>query len=253
MPAPSHLVEAEPSREQRESDWSGWERWLRGHLDNEREYMIESLGEALGMKSVELLDHFEPQLQKLELKLAELTGAVDVLRGKQPPVFKFPVIEPWQKDHVYHEGELVAFSGGSYQANKDTARVPTTQDWQCIAARGNDGRDFNIRGTYDPKVAYQALDVVTLNHGWFVAKRDSPGPCPGKDWQSGPVGKRGDKGERGPRGLPGPSGEKALEWVGVQIDPSAYTLIAVMSDGSEGPVIPLRELFDQYDRERKGT
>jgi hypothetical protein len=53
--------------------------------------------------------------------------------------------------------------------------------------------------------------------------------------------------------VPGPTGQNALEWVGVKIDPSAYTLVAVMSDGSEGPVIPLRDLFDQYDQERKGT
>src|SRR5262245_63433470 len=92
-----------------------------------------------------------------------------------------------------------------------------------------------------------------MNHGWFVAKRDNPGSCPGNDWQSGPVGKRGDKGERGPRGLPGPSGENALEWVGVKIDPSAYTLVAVMSDGSEGPAILLRPLLEQYDEERKGA
>ena len=42
----------------------------------------------------------------------------DVLRGKQPPLIKFPMIESWQEDHVYHEGELV---GGSYQAVKDGA------------------------------------------------------------------------------------------------------------------------------------
>jgi hypothetical protein len=229
MRAPSDLVEVESAREEPEYDWSGWEKWLRAHLDIEREDMIESLGDALGMTRVDLLNRIEPQLKKLELKLAELTGAVDVLRGKQPPLVKFPVLEHWEEDRVYHEGELVVFSGASYQAIKDTARVPTAQDWRCIAARGNDGRDFNVRGTFDPSVAYQALDVVTLNHGWFVAKRDNPGPCPGNDWQSGPVGKRGDKGERGPRGLPGPSGQDALEWVGVKIDRSAYALVAVMS------------------------
>src|SRR5262244_1863433 len=64
-----------------EPDWSGWEKWLRGHLDIEREVMIESLGEALGLVGHELRD----RISALELKLAELTGAIDILRGTTPP------------------------------------------------------------------------------------------------------------------------------------------------------------------------
>jgi hypothetical protein len=37
-------------------DWSGWEKWLRGHLDIEREGMIESFGGALGIVCHELRD-----------------------------------------------------------------------------------------------------------------------------------------------------------------------------------------------------
>ena len=62
-------------------DWSGWENWLRSHLDIEREVMIEACGEALGLVSHELRD----RISALELKLAELTGAIDILRGTPPP------------------------------------------------------------------------------------------------------------------------------------------------------------------------
>jgi hypothetical protein len=37
-----------------------------------------------------------------------------------------------------------------------------------------------------------------------------------------------------------------LTWVG---DRASYSLVAVMSDGSEGPAIPLRGLFEEYHGE----
>src|ERR1700745_4041386 len=64
-----------------EPDWSGWENWLRSHLDIEREFMIEVFGEALGITCQELRDGISAQ----ELKLAELPGAIDILRGTPPP------------------------------------------------------------------------------------------------------------------------------------------------------------------------
>src|SRR5215469_1878628 len=74
----------------------------QSHLDIERENLIEALGGALADTRNELLDQIEPQLRKisaLELKLAELTGAVDVLRGKAPPPpAKFPAIRAWRED-----------------------------------------------------------------------------------------------------------------------------------------------------------
>jgi hypothetical protein len=39
-----------------EPDWSGWENWLRGHLNMDREVMIEAFGEALGTVGDELRD-----------------------------------------------------------------------------------------------------------------------------------------------------------------------------------------------------
>jgi hypothetical protein len=32
-----------------EPDWSGWENWLRSHLDIQREALTEAFGEALGV------------------------------------------------------------------------------------------------------------------------------------------------------------------------------------------------------------
>lgn len=152
---------------------------------------------------------------------------------------------------MHYESDVVAHKGGLYQAQRDTAREPGQHvDWLCLALPGADGKDgidgrsFNISGTYDPNAEYSALDVVTLNSTWFVAKHDKPGPCPGDGWKAGPCGRRGDKGERGERGPAGPSvlcGE---------IDRRDYILKLLLSDGSEVP-ISCRGFFEQYHEESR--
>jgi hypothetical protein len=47
---PMHVTEPIVTRAT-EPDWSGWEKWLRSHLDIDREVMIEAFGEALGLVS----------------------------------------------------------------------------------------------------------------------------------------------------------------------------------------------------------
>src|SRR6185369_3743034 len=61
---------------------------------------------------------------------------------------------------------------------------------------------------------YAALDIVALDGGAFLARRDDPGPCPGDGWQlivtRGKPGLKGEKGEsvkgdKGDKGDPGPA------------------------------------------------
>jgi hypothetical protein len=115
-------------------------------------------------------------------------------------------------------------------------------------ARGLDGRSFTIRDTYDPTENYLELDVVTLNATWFIARKDAPGPCPGPDWKAGPSGRRGEKGERGERGQRGEPGAsvRIVEW---DIRAKTYEAFPLMSDGTLGPPIPLRTLFEQFQAE----
>ena len=105
-------------------------------------------------------------------------------------------VVPWA-ERIHYQGDLVAHLGSTWQAERDTAKEPgAADDWRAIATAGKPGASFTIRGTYRENESYKALDVVTLDHGWFVARRDHPGPIPGPGWQSGPVGKRrGEKGE----------------------------------------------------------
>jgi hypothetical protein len=234
------------------------ELFHRGHLDIEREVLIESFGEALGMARNKLLDQIEPQLQKinaLELKLAELTGTIDVLRGLQPsPPAKFPTIRVWSEDTIYHEGDIIAFAGGTWQALRDTARAPGAQDWVCLATPGN---SLTVRGTYNGDIDYRCLDVVMINGSSFVALKDSPGACPGDDWHllasRGSRGNRGLSGERGFTGLRGERGQAAPTIGSWEVDRTRYVATPVMSDGSRGPPLELRGLFEQFVSEREAS
>jgi hypothetical protein len=172
-------------------------------------------------------------------------------RGDQGPRGTIARVVPWS-DRVFYEGELVTHAGNCWQAGCDTAKQPgaASADWRLIAAAGAPGLSFRIRGTYSADEKYSALDVVTLDHSWFVARVDAPGAIPGPDWQSGPVGKRGEKGVPGDKGPKGETGKPAPHWVGAKFD--GYTLKAIMSDGTIGPAISLAPLFEQSLAELRG-
>jgi hypothetical protein len=161
-------------------------------------------------------------------------------------------------------GDVVTHNGGTYQAKKDTAKEPGHTDWACLAAAGENGvdgtngvngRSFHIRGTHKPELTYEALDIVTLNSTWFIARKDNPGACPGPDWQSGPVGRRGEKGERGQRGdrgergLPGTNGREIVEW---KVDRRDFTITPILNDGELGTSFDLRDLFEEFVRGLEG-
>ena len=115
--------------------------------------------------------------------------------------------------------DVVTIGGSVWQALRDTGKPPGHEDWICIVTAGRDGvdgRSLNPRATWSPDQAYARLDIVALDGGAFVARRDDPGPCPGDGWQliaqRGKPGRPGDKGEsiKGDRGPPG-QGVVAIE------------------------------------------
>jgi hypothetical protein len=169
------------------------------------------------------------------------------LQGPEGPPGKFPVVKGWS-ERVHYEGEVVLHGGATYQAAKDTGKEPgSSEDWLCIAARGADGRGFVVRGTYSGDKEFAANDIVACNGGSFVALKDGAGACPGPDWQliAGP-GKRGDKGLPGDRGLRGEPGDQGVSIVGWIVDSKAYAATPVMSDGTKGPAVEMRDMFEQF-------
>jgi hypothetical protein len=157
---------------------------------------------------------------------------------------------PGEKGETGERGETgeQGAPGTDGAAGRDGANGANGNDG-APGANGNDGRSFVIRDTYDPNETYKALDVVTLNATWFVARADDPGPCPGAGWKAGPSGRRGEKGERGERGPRGELGAPGREVAAWEINRKDYSLVPLLSDGTKGPPIPLRALFEQFQAE----
>ena len=174
-------------------------------------------------------------------------------RGPQGEIGELPLVQDFVEGEAYLKSVVVIHDGGTYQARRNTGRKPPHDDWAPLAVRGSDGmngkdgkdgRTMRIRGTYDPKKAYEELDVVALNGSWFVARKNEPGPCPGDGWQVGPRGRRGETGERGPQGLkgePGSPGREVIEWV---VNYKDFTVTPVMSDGMPGTTMSFYKLFE---------
>jgi hypothetical protein len=171
-----------------------------------------------------------------------------------------PLVKSYVPETVHYAGDVVVHEGATYQAQRDTARAPPhNDDWVCLACTGHhrvDGLSPSVRGTFDPQGTYKRLDIVAFNKGSFMARHDDPGSCPGDGWQLITAhGVRGEKGSQGPRGERWPAGEKGPPGptiVGWQIDRANYQAVPVMSDGTEGPPLALRALFEQFHEEARG-
>src|SRR5262249_51201576 len=99
-----------------------------------------------------------------------------------------------------------------------------------------------VRGTFQPGTTYARGDMVALDGGTFVARCDKPGPCPGSNWQL--MAKQGQRGRDGPEGKRGPPGNIITGWI---LDRGNYRVTPRLSDGTLGPPLELRELFEPIE------
>jgi hypothetical protein len=108
-------------------------------------------------------------------------------------------------------------------------------------------RNLEIAGTYDGSRKYRALDTVALNGASFCARTDDPGSCPGDGWQMiASQGKKGAPGVDGRNGRDGRDAPRIESWL---INRESYSCVPIMSDGSRGAVLELRELFQRFNDE----
>src|SRR5215813_8213266 len=119
-----------------------------------------------------------------------------------------------------------------------------------VASVGRDLRDemkalidtalaTRVRGTYQVGINYVRGDMVALDGGSFVARRDNPGKCPGDGSQL--MAKQGQRGIAGPAGPRGPMGATITGWI---LDRENFRATPKMSDNSLGPTLELRALFE---------
>lgn len=152
--------------------------------------------------------------------------------AKEGPPGKLPLVEDWT-DRVYLESEVAAHEGATWQALRNTGKAPPHADWRCLARAGRDGvdgRSLNLRETWSADETYARLDVVALDGGAFVARRDDPGPCPGPGWQL--IAMRGKPGQKSTiKGDPGAKGDPGPAVVDISIDDTGMVTLT-NADGS---------------------
>jgi hypothetical protein len=124
-------IAAPASANGQETDWSGWEKWLRGHLDIEKESIFETIIETVG----DLEAQRDRQIRTLELKLAELTGTVSVLRSGRA----MRVRGTFDEAARYEQLDVVAVNGSSFVATRDNPGRCPGEHWQLLASAGSRG------------------------------------------------------------------------------------------------------------------
>jgi hypothetical protein len=159
---------------------------------------------------------------------------------------------------VHYASDVVLHAGATWQALRDTGQAPPHGDWLCLAAAGRDARSPVVRGTYDATASYAALNIIACEGAAFIARHDNPGHCPGEGWQMiSRQGARGGTGERGPQGPAGAKGEdgrpgaKPVSIRSWKVDRARFVAVPLMSDGTEGPVLEMRSLFEQFADETR--
>jgi hypothetical protein len=148
---------------------------------------------------------------------------------------------------------IVLLNSARNLAENSPSAPPHGDDWICLAAAASTP---TIRGTYNAEARYQLLDIVAQGGSSFIARKDEPGACRGSGWQlmasagrpgrTGPIGQTGPRGEKGDKGDPGPV---ILDW---EIDRASYRAVPIMSDGTLGPPLAPRPLFEQFDHGSRG-
>jgi hypothetical protein len=245
-----------------EQDWSGF--WAE--IDHRIAATVTAAVAFHREINAELLDRLrdaEDKLRASRHEIAELRRLVARLKEENAEIRErlkhpapMPVARQWVPGIGAMAGETFAHAGAFWQAVRNTGSEPKDgPDFLCISApgaAGENGRGFNLRGTWSPAKTYHELDVVAHNGGTWIARQDGAGVCPGQDWQCGSMpGKRGPAGES-IKGDPGPRGELAIVDLKVSPDDKSYRIAVVTADGAMSPWFDLRVLFERFAAETSG-
>jgi hypothetical protein len=274
------VTNLDPPQQQRgrtlaDGEMTQWREYLESHvameIAAEHEFVMQIVAGALGEFSAQLRAEVG---RTIASKLGHAKGpkgergpigpqgepGISGVRGEKGdpgPAGKLPLVRAYKSEAVHYEGDVVVHLGATWQALRDTGRAPPHgDDWICLAAAGIDASTPTIRGTYDAEARYLHLDIVAHGGSSFIARKNEPSACPGPDWQliasagrpgrTGPIGRTGERGEKGDKGDPGPV---ILAW---EIDRAGYHAVPIMSDGTLGPPLALRALFEQFHQESRG-
>jgi hypothetical protein len=144
----SYAQQPAPVATEGEIDWSNWERWMESHKSQLLDQIERGTGYALGMTRRELRDEIAApakRITKLELKLAQALGALDILRGKGIPG-GLNIKGTYSAGMTYIYGDVVMFGGSSWVATRDNpGNLPNGGGWQLLCGVGKRG-ERGLRG-----------------------------------------------------------------------------------------------------------
>jgi len=81
---------------------------------------------------------FQEKTKEIELKLATVTGTIDILKGKGVPG-AFNIKGTYSSSTIYNSHDVVAFNGGSWVAKRDNPGPIPGDGWQLLASQGSRG------------------------------------------------------------------------------------------------------------------
>jgi hypothetical protein len=202
-------------------------------------------------------DYAEAKLRLSALERELLATAAEAKGEKGDPGEKGESVvgPPGERGEKGDPGDAIVGPAGPQGPPGESITGPQGPPGESIAGPqgepgppGRDAREWQVRGLWQPDGTYGRGDLVVFDGAEWRARTDEPGPLPGEGWalaarqgRVGRPGERGEKGERGERGIPGPPGASITGWA-----IEGFAAVPVMSDGSAGPPLDLRELFELY-------
>jgi hypothetical protein len=146
------------------TDWSGWETWLRSHLNIERGITgeaFEAVDEIVAGLRQEIVDSVGP----LERQVAELRGGLDVMRSLGHAGLRLR--GSYDSTAIYLAHDVVTHEGSAFAACKDKAGACPGPDWQLLASRGSRGE----RGGRGPRgMSGGRGEPAPAIKGWLINK-----------------------------------------------------------------------------------
>jgi len=205
------------------------QHFLQSFSEGEKGWLREAIGGAIGITRGESEKQLRAEIAELR---AELHAATSKLQERHA---RLPIVKAWDANEISYCGDVVTHEGATYQARKDTGKEPPHRDWILLASAGRAGK------AADPVVVAKLVgDQLEAPLRDYIDEAVAKLP-PAKD------GARGLQGERGARGE---AGKTIINWT---IDHARYRAIPTMSDGTGGPPLELRVLFEQFLIETGGS
>jgi hypothetical protein len=139
---PGRVTNGDGDHVQREYD-DKWNAWLRGHLDNERMSLLNSIGDALGAERMdarkETARAVEAALVPLLREIAELRAQIATVIALGAPQRAFRPCGGYDSKQRYEKLDVVTTRGSSFVAITNDPGSCPGEGWQLLAGRRSRG------------------------------------------------------------------------------------------------------------------